>query len=1361
MATTFASATRPATWAGTNRPVTPSSGAGDSSRLQTGSPNNPATNQSRSGGGGSSGRRGGGGSPETSVIVKPIGNGAEVLINGVGFSVAPGQLSNFLSSRGLSGSSYQSALSQAQKLDQQVKQQAEQKAKQQEQARRIQEQRAVTQRLLNQAGIQQKQSALLSSINRNQSRENYFENRQIGTYKGVPVNRVFEVNPNTGQVKPITKEQESILRNQPKELVAGNRNRIQEAVNTYLPIKTPIIIKRGATALGNIAVSQVKSLGSGYLKGQFLLDDLKQRGLTKYLVPDSRALSLSKIITKTDNTTYQLLKRKYGEKQANKFREQSLSNKLRNEMYSNLIYKDPDLQNLAITTGLGALGAGGKTSQAVAKWILRTMGTKQAYETYKNPTDENIVALGLFATPEIYRGIKSAKTRKDIMIADTGELVPLQNRLSQVDKIIKNQGRNIETVTAKATKKAGFTNVGKNNIDYTYGKNIQFGTYKVGDIFPTSKYFLTGKSNKSQKIFKRGVVQITDVKVQSNAKSLLSQIRKDLLKNGRTSESNIRKLYELAQREADATGRQIATISPKRLRGFWQAEQEIVKVIPKKYKPQIRKSSEIQVLLADRKYLGGVNGRFAKGKIYIADDLNKLDRNAVIKHEVGHYINKDNMPVVSDLRGFYRSINGKEIKKLKIEAYKEALKDLKKFKHISENEKISMAKDRANEYISSLKKYYPFREWGMEAGAELTRVNPKKIFKINEKKGVVEFFVKENPKKLNFGGWTDTGHRIYTDKGGFRNMKDFLKSKLNVKNKELSYWAKVAEDKYQYLRGKLNIKGEYAQHGRGHLNPMAKYNKYYSYHDITKVGDVDSFAKFEHGQAAYDLWKSGKFPDKSIYRLPKNIQKKIAQAYAMHTEARFNIKSILNKRSLTDSHNSVLGNVKGYIQQKRNPYLQDVATLDRLDLTRFPSVVGKLDYRMLSKDALVRLFGSEKNAIRKNLWKFDRSTIPQKLLNEAFSNSKKLNSVLIKQKNTFLRNQPRLKILDKIKSPSNQIKNSFNKLKAGKLSKVEAIKLTNEISRKLGKKYTLNSLKRDTSQYFRKVNQNNKLKQRYSKKAEKYISKKYAKINVYPYAIKNYKGKTYPKSYQKSYPKQEVIPYSNVPYKNGYNQIPRQPTPYKPSTPYRPSIPYKPSKPYNPVTPRKLKNNNFRVGINTPSKKRIEIKKKGDYFDVFARPSKSLSGRKTNKFIKVNQTPLDETSARDLRNYIADTSLSRSSLITPSVNKPGRVNLRFPRGYAAKTKGKFRDYRIVKGKRIPLLKGRVIELSRNALDTIQEKKRIDLFKRIKQIQIKPRKIAFIGKIPPRRKSQGINRPNLIKGSLEARNYMAKLRKMRR
>lgn len=69
----------------------------------------------RSGGGGGSSKP----TPETSVVVRDINNGrgAEVIINGQGYSVLPGQVESFLKARGLSGGSYNQALEIARARD--------------------------------------------------------------------------------------------------------------------------------------------------------------------------------------------------------------------------------------------------------------------------------------------------------------------------------------------------------------------------------------------------------------------------------------------------------------------------------------------------------------------------------------------------------------------------------------------------------------------------------------------------------------------------------------------------------------------------------------------------------------------------------------------------------------------------------------------------------------------------------------------------------------------------------------------------------------------------------------------------------------------------------------------------------------------------------------------------------------------------------------------------------------------------------------------------------------------------------------------------------------------------------------------
>ena len=140
-------------------------------------------------------------------------------------------------------------------------------------------------------------------------------------------------------------------------------------------------------------------------------------------------------------------------------------------------------------------------------------------------------------------------------------------------------------------------------------------------------------------------------------------------------------------------------------------------------------------------------------------------------------------------------------------------------------------------------------------------------------------------------------------------------------------------------------------------------------------------------------------------------------------------------------------------------------------------------------------------------------------------------------------------------------------------------------------------------------------------------------------------------------------------------------------------------------------------------KKRIIVKKtptKKKAHNVFARPLKRTKKGRRPKLIRVNKVPLSKRRAKDLRNFITDTSLSRTARIKPTKGKPGKSRLRVPKGFSKRTSRKFRRFRVIKGKRVALPKGKVIERSRHLLDTHQEKKQITLKRRIAQIT-KPKK----------------------------------------
>ena len=131
--------------------------------------------------------------------------------------------------------------------------------------------------------------------------------------------------------------------------------------------------------------------------------------------------------------------------------------------------------------------------------------------------------------------------------------------------------------------------------------------------------------------------------------------------------------------------------------------------------------------------------------------------------------------------------------------------------------------------------------------------------------------------------------------------------------------------------------------------------------------------------------------------------------------------------------------------------------------------------------------------------------------------------------------------------------------------------------------------------------------------------------------------------------------------------------------------------------------------------------KKPQAWNVFARPLKRRKGQKRPKLIKVNLKPLSKQRAKDLRNYITDTSLSRTARIKPTSGKSRQPRLKVPTGYSRRTSKKFRRHRRVKGRRVALPKGKVIERRRNLLDTRQEKRQITLRRRIKQISPKKKR----------------------------------------
>ena len=160
----------------------------------------------------------------------------------------------------------------------------------------------------------------------------------------------------------------------------------------------------------------------------------------------------------------------------------------------------------------------------------------------------------------------------------------------------------------------------------------------------------------------------------------------------------------------------------------------------------------------------------------------------------------------------------------------------------------------------------------------------------------------------------------------------------------------------------------------------------------------------------------------------------------------------------------------------------------------------------------------------------------------------------------------------------------------------------------------------------------------------------------------------------------------------------------------------RPPKPRPPIIPPRFK--------SKTSKRSRRKKEKERSYNVYARPVKKMKGDKKPRPVKINRVPLSKRKARDLRNYITDTSLSRTGRIKEAKGKPKMPLLKVPKNYASKTSFKFRGYKTIKGSRKPLPKGTVIERRNRLLDTIQEKRKITLKRRIKQITPKQQRTTI-------------------------------------
>jgi len=107
---------------------------------------------------------------------------------------------------------------------------------------------------------------------------------------------------------------------------------------------------------------------------------------------------------------------------------------------------------------------------------------------------------------------------------------------------------------------------------------------------------------------------------------------------------------------------------------------------------------------------------------------------------------------------------------------------------------------------------------------------------------------------------------------------------------------------------------------------------------------------------------------------------------------------------------------------------------------------------------------------------------------------------------------------------------------------------------------------------------------------------------------------------------------------------------------------------------------------------------------------------KTKKYKKLSKVPLTKQQAQSLGSYLVDTSLSTNFYIKPTTKKAKKPLIKFPTDYFSLTTKKFRDYRIRKGKRIPMENKWIERRGKPRLDTKQEVQKITLMKRLAQMK---------------------------------------------
>ena len=135
-------------------------------------------------------------------------------------------------------------------------------------------------------------------------------------------------------------------------------------------------------------------------------------------------------------------------------------------------------------------------------------------------------------------------------------------------------------------------------------------------------------------------------------------------------------------------------------------------------------------------------------------------------------------------------------------------------------------------------------------------------------------------------------------------------------------------------------------------------------------------------------------------------------------------------------------------------------------------------------------------------------------------------------------------------------------------------------------------------------------------------------------------------------------------------------------------------------------------------------------------PSYNVLVKSKGKYIRANKVPLSKSLAQSLGAFVTDRSLSAQFKLKPTSKKAKTTKLNFPKNYFTSTRNKFRDYKIRKGRKVPM-KNQYIEKAGRRLDTLSEKKQIRAAKLIASIR-KPKKTKKKKPVRRRQVRKGLN-----------------------